>query len=70
MMFIVVGHVVMHGFHGEVPCYDGIRALTVTGVNLFVLISGWFNIRLTWKSLLNLLGLVLFYQVLSHGAAY
>lgn len=70
MCFIVIGHIFMHGLQGEVEYYNWIRIWTITGVNLFVLISGWFNIHLTWKSLLSLLGLVIFYKILSYIAVY
>ena len=70
MCFIVIGHIFMHGLRGEVEYYDWIRIWTISGVNLFVLISGWFNIHLTWKSLLRFLGMVVFYQILSYITVY
>lgn len=41
-----------------------IYALCVGGVNLFILISGYFQIRLTWKGLLRFILLCIFYNAL------
>ena len=39
-------------------------SLCVGGVNLFILISGYFQIRLTWKGLLRFVALCIFYNAL------
>lgn len=39
-------------------------SLCVVGVNLFILISGYFQIRLTWKSLFSFIVLCIFYNAL------
>lgn len=65
MIFIVVGHVVLHGTHNQFPGSDIIKSITITGVNLFVMISGYFSIRLSFKSFLNIVGTVIFYNFLS-----
>ncbi len=69
MVFIVVGHTIAHGMHGTLPYSHTIWTITVTGVNLFIIISGYFHIHLCWKALIKLLGMVLFYSVFSMIAA-
>lgn len=64
MVFIVVGHVILHGTHDSLPGSEWVKAVTVTGVNLFVLISGYWGIRLNVKSFLNIIGIVVFYAAL------
>ena len=61
MLFIVIWHISLHAQKGEQPSHNYIAAITTTGVNLFVLISGYFGIKLKWKSLLNILSIVVFY---------
>ena len=61
MMFIVIWHISVHAQKGELPSHNYIAAITTTGVNLFVLISGYWGIKLKWKSLLNILSIVVFY---------
>ena len=63
MMFIVIWHISVHAQKGELPSHNYIAAITTTGVNLFVLISGYFGIKLRWKSLLNILSTVIFYYL-------
>ena len=41
-------------------------SLCIVGVNLFVMISGYFKIRLTWKTLILYLLLCIFYNALSY----
>lgn len=66
MFFIVMWHIFLHGGSGDdLPGADFIRGITLTGVNLFVLISGWFGICLNWRSLLNLYTTVFFYMMVS-----
>lgn len=65
MVFIVIYHIVLHGTGGKACGANLIYGITVTGVNLFILISGYFNIRLSWKSLLNMYLMVFFYTLIS-----
>ena len=39
-------------------------SITIIGVNIFLLISGFFSIKLRWSSLLNLFFLCLFFNLL------
>lgn len=58
MLFIVAGHLIMwHDFHSEtidrvISC--GIRPFFMVAVNCFVLISGWFGIKYSFKKILTL----------------
>lgn len=70
MIMIVSGHILFHICQGELPGTMFYSAVTVLGVNLFVLISGYFNIRLSWKSILSLAGMVLFYQIVEIAVAH
>lgn len=63
--FIVIWHISIHAQKGELASHNYILAITITGVNLFVLISGYFGIKLNWKSLLTLIGTVAFYNVIT-----
>lgn len=63
MIFIVIWHISVHAQKGELPSHNYIAAITTTGVNIFVLISGYFGIKLKWKSLLNILSIVIFYYL-------
>lgn len=67
MVMIVVYHVVAHGITPT-----GIATKTtllvldtpvIFGVNLFVLISGYFSIRLSWRSFFSLMWIVGFYKL-------
>lgn len=68
MLMILTGHVFNHGLHytlfnGERAF--GMQALFVCGVNLFFLISGWFGIRFSLRSLIKLLTLTFFFSALN-----
>lgn len=65
MFFIVVGHVFWHGFHQEASLHVPVRSVVIIGVNLFVLISGYFGINLRLKGLFTIIGVVLFYSGIS-----
>lgn len=65
MTFIVIGHIVFHGTHNSIGGSVIIKTITATGVDLFVMISGYFGIKLSFRSFLNILGIVLFYSFLS-----
>lgn len=45
------------------------RGTTITGVNLFILISGYFGIKLRWRTLLDLLVMVMAFSLLSEAGA-
>ena len=46
----------------------GVESFTVVGVNVFVMLSGWYGIRLRWSRLLELLFQVAFVALLCLGA--
>lgn len=65
MAFIVIWHISIHAQRGEAVTHDFIAATTTTGVNLFLLITGYFGLRLRWKSYLNIIAMVIFYNIAS-----
>ena len=65
MLSIVVGHVFYHGFHNECTDVLWLRPFTCCGVNIFVLISGYYGINFKLKSLFSLLFMVSFYTICS-----
>lgn len=65
MTFIVIWHISIHAQKGELTSHNYILAFTITGVNLFILISGYFGIKLNWKSMFTLIGTVTFYNLAS-----
>lgn len=72
MLMIVLHHVITHGIGDDVGkdavVIQYMDCFFIFGVNLFVLISGYFGIRLTWRSFLNLMWIIAFYK-LFHLAA-
>lgn len=68
MLMIVVHHVICHGI---MPNMDGhlpillcvLDSCVILGVNLFILISGYFLIKLSWKSFINLMYIIAFYKI-------
>ncbi len=70
MIFIVLLHIVVHITGDVMPGANMIKSVTIIGVDLFVMISGYFNIRLSFKSFFVLISVVLFYSVLSWISAY
>ena len=67
--FVLLGHIFGHGAHGEVPNSNFIFAFGIS-INVFMLISGYYGIRLRLKSLLNMAGMVMFYSICSTGINY
>ena len=79
MAMIVFGHFIFHGIQGTIgpspnvtPYLDwrecvilSMSVLCCAGVDIFMLISGYFGIKLRWKSVLSFYFLCLFYNVLS-----
>lgn len=47
-----------------------VESFTVVGVNVFVMLSGWYGIRLRWSRLLELFFQVAFFTVLCFGVYY
>lgn len=68
MLLILVHHFICHGVEGTpLNLLTGVDAFAIIGVNLFLLISGYFKIRLTWKSFLNLVFICMFCKVVHLG---
>ena len=65
MMFIVIWHISIHAQKGELDSHNYIIAFCITGVNLFILISGYFRIKLTWKNLITLVSTIIFYDIIT-----
>lgn len=65
MIFIVIFHISIHAQGGSLATHPYITGITCTGVNLFILISGYFGIRLKWRSLLNLVAILLFFNAIT-----
>ena len=75
MVMIVLHHFCVHGIGLFQVCKNGdvnisewggvilTNSFVVIGVNLFILISGYFSVRLKWKSLVHLVLVMLFYKV-------
>lgn len=67
MAMIVVYHVIIHGIAptGILPktIPPMLCAPVIFGVNLFVLISGYFGIKLSWRSFLSLMYIIAFYKL-------
>lgn len=66
MSMIVIYHIFVHGIS---PVYVGSHSILtvwyvpfIFGVNLFILISGYYGIRLSWKSFLSLMWIIVFYS--------
>lgn len=75
MIGIVAGHFICHGFFPEgYPIFSEanpvekiiicLNIFVCFGTNLFVIISGYYGIRLSWKSLINLWILTTFYSLM------
>lgn len=67
MSMIVIYHIFVHGIS---PVYVGSHSILtvwyvpfILGVNLFILISGYYGIRLSWKSFLSLMWIIVFYKL-------
>lgn len=65
MLFIVIWHISLHAQKGELDSHNYIIAFCTAGVNLFILISGYFGIRLSWKNVLTLNGTIVFYHIIT-----
>lgn len=66
MSFILINHFLCHSIKidGMNPwLYQGLVITNICGVNLFVMISGYFGIRSSVKSFVKLAGMIVFYSV-------
>lgn len=64
MMLILVHHQICHGVQSSSSAvFKATDSFAIIGVDLFILISGYFGIKLTWKSFLNLAFICMFYKV-------
>lgn len=64
MMLILVHHQICHGvLSSSSAVFKATDSFAIIGVDLFILISGYFGIKLTWKSFLNLAFICMFYKV-------
>ena len=68
--FVVILHISIHAQKGETATHDFVVSITITGVNLFVLISGYFGIKLRWRSLLNICNILIFYYIITTFGNY
>lgn len=69
MSMILCYHFIFNGGPREVSGYFRLSdSLFIYGTNIFILISGWFSIRTTWRSLLHLYLYTLFIIVVSISA--
>ena len=78
MAMILIGHFVFHGLQKGMPFPEvlpvlggkeiillSVWALCTPGVDLFVLISGYYGIKLNWKSLISFWLLCVFYNTIN-----
>lgn len=69
IFFVLVGHTFGHGAHGEVPNAGYILAFGIS-INVFMLISGYYGIKLRIKSFMGMVGMVMFYSIASTAVTY
>lgn len=67
MIFIVAYHVMLKTPMWAEAKYRALSLAFHVGVPVFILISGYFQIRFNWKSLCRFVGMVLFYVLLLFG---
>ena len=70
MTFIVIWHISIHAQKGEAATHGYVAAITISGVNLFLLITGYFGLKPRWQSYLNIIAMVIFYSILSIALNY
>lgn len=64
MVMIVVHHVLVHGINDSSNhILQFLDSFFIYGVNIFVLISGYFTIKLSWKSFFSLMWVIAFYKI-------
>lgn len=74
MLFIVILHFCVHSLYSDVQDFSTAdmitsnltRGFVIIAVNCFVLISGYYGIRLKWKSVLNLYLTCAFYGLIAY----
>lgn len=67
MFLILVHHFICHGIKTKISHLDllmVVDSFAIIGVNLFLLISGYFKIRLSWKSFFNLVFICMFCKII------
>lgn len=65
MIMIVLHHVLVHGINDSSShALQILDIFFIFGVNLFVLISGYFTIKLSWKSFFSLMWIIAFYKII------
>lgn len=72
MSFIMLHHFWRHGMLYDqftYPAYEFLEGFSMGGVDLFIMISGFFGIRLSWKSVVGLALTVGFFFLLNIGVA-
>lgn len=70
MSMILIWHFFIHGGGNFCITIRYFAPLVIAGVNLFILLSGFFNIRLRWSAILNLSITILVFQLISTCATY
>lgn len=67
MSMILIGHILTHGLAGIVSWqyYVPITTFCACGVNLFFMISGYFGIKLSIKSLFKFICTILFFEIIN-----
>jgi len=65
ILMIVIHHVLVHGIYNSVnnSTLHFIDSFVIYGVNIFLLISGYFTINLKWKSVINLFWICSFWKL-------
>ena len=66
MLLILLHHFICHGMQAKVAPPNlmvFVDSFAIIGVNLFLLISGYFKIRLSWKSFFNLVFICMFCKI-------
>ena len=72
MFYIVFYHLIIHvpGLYEAMPWARPLRTIFHIGVVVFVMISGYYGIRRSWKGVLKLILMVAFYNLLGLLAAH
>ena len=65
ILMIVIHHVLVHGIYNSVnnSTLHFIDSFVIYGVNIFLLISGYFTLNLKWKSVINLFWICSFWKL-------
>lgn len=72
MSFIVIHHFWRHGMlysQFPYPAYEVLEGFSMGGVDLFIMISGFFGIRLSWRAVIGLVLTVAFFFLINIGVA-